>query len=197
MPQVRHLVVPAGTGVRRQVGRNQRQVECAVAAELRRGSHHTWPAGKPAGLLGARPQVRSRCGRQPAVQLVEAASGTHCGHRSGQSPPRRSGVVDAVGADRLDACPHSKLAQRVVALAVERVAVVPQLDEHVPATCRVNEQIELCSRRAWSPGSQRSADGALAMPGQDHPLVTMLGHRSQELVGSKARRVLSARHLGC
>ena len=143
MPQVRHLVMTVGTGVRRQVGCDQRQVECAVAAELRSSAHHTRPAGEPAGLLGTGSHVCCSCWRQPAVQIVEAAPGAHSGHGSGQSPPRGGGVVDTVGADRLDAGPHRQRSQRVVALAVERVAVVPQLDEDVVTADGFNEAAEL------------------------------------------------------
>ena len=51
--------------------------------------------------------------------------------------------MDTVGADRLDASPHRQLGQRVVPLAVERVAVIPQLDEDVVTADGFDEAAEL------------------------------------------------------
>ena len=139
--------------------------------------------------------------RQPAIELVEAATGAHGGHCGGQPPARRGGVVDTVGADRLDAGSDGQLGQCVVALAVERVAVIPQLDEDVVAACCFDEPVELCCCGARSPcgsfGHECCRDSALAVPGEDRPLVTVRRRGHQEIAHTETRSVLAARHLGC
>jgi hypothetical protein len=55
------------------------------------------------------------------------------------------GVVDVVGGHALDADPVGDLDQRVVAGRVDRVAVVPQLDQHPVAPERAHQPLELAA----------------------------------------------------
>ena len=112
LPQPAHLGVAGGAGTGRQVGRHQRQVEGARPAELGGPLHHAGVAGEAAGLLGARAQVGGGRGRQPAVELVQAAPGPHRGQGGGQRTAGRGGVVDVVGGHHLDPGPRSASAAR-------------------------------------------------------------------------------------
>ena len=52
------------------------------------------------------------------------------------------GVVHVVRRDHLDPGAHRDLRERVVAVPVERIAVIPQLDEHPVAPERVDQLVE-------------------------------------------------------
>ena len=103
LAQVLHLgerrpsAVGHGNGGR--LGRHQRQVERRGPADLGRELDHARVAGEPARLLGTAAQVRAGRGRQPRVELVEAAPGPHRGDRRGERALRGRGVVDVVGGD--------------------------------------------------------------------------------------------------
>ena len=78
--------------------------------------------------------------------VVEAAPVTDRGQGVGQSTVGRGGVAHRVGAYRLHAPAHPELGQGVVAVAVQRVAVVPQLHEHVASTGRADQPVQLAGR---------------------------------------------------
>ncbi len=79
-----HLVEAVGARVGRQLGGDEGQVEGAGPTQLRSPLDHTRVAGEAAGLLGPRPQVGAGGGREPAIELVEAAAGAHCSQGGGQ-----------------------------------------------------------------------------------------------------------------
>ncbi len=110
-------------------------------------------------------------GRQPAVELVEAAAGTDGGHGTGQPPTLWRGVVDVVGDDRLDAAAGGQVGQCVVARGVQRVAVVPELDlDMAPAEHR-DQPVELAACGVEPVSHQRAGDTALAATGEHQPVV--------------------------
>ncbi len=105
--QVGHLGEAVGArGTAAASGRHELQVEGAGPAQLGRPLDRAGPAGEAAGLLVARAQVGAGAGRQPAVELVEAAPGPDGGHGGGQPTPGRGGVVGVGGGDDVDAGPH-------------------------------------------------------------------------------------------
>ena len=141
LAQPRHLVVTVGHGVVGQARRRELQVE-ARARDVDGPFDRARPAREPPLLLGRGTQVRERSGRQPAVDLVERPAGAHRGERGAKRPARRCGVVHVVRRDHLDAGAHRDLRERVVAVAVERIAVIPQLDEHPIAPERVDQLVQ-------------------------------------------------------
>ena len=91
VPQPAHLGVAGGGRPRRQVGRHQGQVEGAVPAQLGGPLDHAGVAGEAAGLFGPAAQVGRGRGRQPAVDVVQAAPGPHRGQGGGQPAAGRGG----------------------------------------------------------------------------------------------------------
>ena len=139
---------PGGHGNGGRLRRHQRQVERRRPTDLGRELDHTRVAQEPAGLLGTAAQVRAGRGRQPRVELVEAAPGAHRGDRGGQPALRGRGVVHVVGGDAAHVVAGGQLGQRVVAHRVERVAVVPQLDQHPVAPEQLDQP---CAARGPRP----------------------------------------------
>ena len=176
-----HAAVELGAGERREVRGDEGQVERRRPADLARQLDDTRVPGETAALLDARSEVGAGARREPGVELVEAAPGPHRGDGGGELSLRRGGVVHVVGGDALDADAVGDLDQRVVARRVDRVAVVPQLDEHPVASEGAHQPLELapCGRRPVV--EQRLRDGALAAPGEHprHPghLVGHVGER--------------------
>ena len=82
---------------------------------------------------------------------------------------RGGGVVHVVGGDHLDAGARRDRGERVVAVPVERVAVVPQLHEHAVAPERGDEPVERAARRGRDRREQRARHRALAAPGEHEP----------------------------
>ena len=142
--------------------RRELQVEGARARDLDRALDRARPAREPAQLLGGAAQVRERPGRQPTVDLVERAAGTHRGERGRERTARGRGVVHVVRRDHLDAGPQRDLRERVVAMPVERIAVIPQLDEHAIATERVDQLAPAPCAAAAGP-SRCSAAGTVPL----------------------------------
>ncbi len=153
--EVLHLGEPGRARERRQLRRDERQVERRRPADLGRPLDHARVAPEPLGLLGPRAQMRSRRRRQPRVDLVEAAARSHRGERRRQPALGRGGVVDVVRRHALDTLAMGELDEGVVAGRVERVAVVPQLDEHPIAPERVDQPEQLASSRSRPVGDQR------------------------------------------
>jgi hypothetical protein len=108
--------------------------------------------------------------RQPTVQLVERATCAHRGERGGQPPAMRGGVVDVVGRHRVDPASGAEPHQGVIAGRVERVAVVPDLDQHVVPAERLDQAVELVGRCRWPALDQRIGHRALAAAGEDQPM---------------------------
>ena len=134
LPQVAHLGVAVGAGEGREGRRDQRQVEGGRPPDLGRPLHRAGVAGEAAGHLRPRAQVGATGGRQPGVQLVQAAPGPHRGQRGGEGPVGRGGVVDVAAGDAGHVVAGGQLGQGVVAGRVQGVPVVPQLDgDPVPA----------------------------------------------------------------
>ena len=107
---------------------------------------------------------------QPRVELVEAAPGAHGGERGGQAALGRRGVVDVVGGDAAEVVAGGELGEGVVARRVERIAVVPQLDEHPVAAERLDQALQLASGGGRPIGDERRRHRTLAAPGE-HPHV--------------------------
>ncbi len=105
-------------------------------------------------------------GGQPRVELGEAAAGADGGEGGGQTALRRRGVVGVGGGDATDVAPDGELGEGVVAGGVERVAVVPQLDEDAVAPERLDQAIELAGCGGRSVGDQGGGDSALAAAGE-------------------------------
>ena len=69
------------------------------------------------------------------------------GEGGGEAALRRVGVVDVGGGDAADGALGGELGEGVVACRVERVAVIPQLDEHAVAPEGFDELVELAGCR--------------------------------------------------
>ena len=78
--------------------------------------------------------------------------------------------MDVVGRHALDALAVGEFDERIVPGGVERVAVVPQLDEHPVAPERVDQAEQLAARRSRAVGHQCGGHRSLAAPGE-HPAV--------------------------
>ena len=139
--QIGGLVEAVGARVRRQLRRHQRQAERALPPEPGRGLHHSGVAGEAPGLLGAGAQMGPTPGTEPAVVVVEVAPVADRGQGVGQAAVGRRGVAHRVGAHRLHSPAHPELGQGVVAVGVQRVAVVPQLHEHVAGAGRADQPV--------------------------------------------------------
>ena len=154
-----------------QLGRGEAEVERARRRDLERALDRAGPAREPALLLGRAAQVRERRRRQPAVDLVERAPGTDGGERGRQGPLTGRGVVHVVGGDHVDGRRRRHLGERVVAVPVERIAVVPQLDQHAVASEGGDEPVEGAPGRGGAVVEKRARDRALAAPGEHEPRV--------------------------
>ena len=131
-------------------------------------------AQEPAGLLGTAAQMGTGRCRQPRVELVEAAPGTHRGDGRGQLALRRRGVVHVVGGDAGQVVARRQLGQRIVARRVERVAVIPQLDHHTVAAEQLDQPLQLLRCCRGTVVDERRGHRTLAATGE-HP--TVAGHR--------------------
>ncbi len=156
---------------RRQLRGDERQVERRRPADLGGQLDDARIAGEAAVLLGARAQVGAGGGRQPRVELVQAAPGAHRGDRGGQAPLGGGGVVDVVGGHALDMLTVGEFGKGVVAGRVERIAVVPQLDEHPVAPERLDEALQLAAGGRGTVGDEGGRYRTLAAAGE-HPTVT-------------------------
>ncbi len=185
--EVGHLVEPVGAGERRQLGSDEGQIEGVAAAERGGGFDHPGEAGEPAGLLVATAQVGEARRRQPAVELVEAAPGADRGQGGRQRAGRGGRVVHVVRRHDRQALRRGELGERVVAVRVERVAVVPQLyDDPVPAE-RTDQPLQLAAGRGGAVGGESGGDRSLAAAGEHAPVA---GTDVGEVAEGEARRAL-------
>ena len=127
---------------------------------------------------------------QPGVELVEAAACAHGGDRRRQLALGGCGVVDVVGGDALDADTVGDLGEGVVAGRVDRVAVVPQLDQHTVAPEGAHQPLELAARGRRAVVEQRRRHGTFAAPGE-RP------HHAAGGVGDVGQRELRRPLLAC
>jgi hypothetical protein len=114
-PQVAHLGVVLRAGEGWELGSHQRQVEGGRPPDLGRPLHRAGVAAEAAGHLRPRAQVGATGGRQPGVELVQAAPGPHRGQRGGEGPVGRGGVVGVAAGDAGDVVAGGQLGQGVVA----------------------------------------------------------------------------------
>ena len=194
MAEVLHLgqLPAADLGARegRQVRCHERQVERSGSADLAGEFDHAGVAGEASELFGAGSEVGAGRAGEPGVDLVETAAGPDRGDRRGESPLRRGGVVHVVGGDALDTGAVGDLDERVVASRVDRVAVVPQLDEHPVASERSDHLLQLTTRCRRPVGHQRRRHRPFATAGQDPAQAT-------DLVGDVGERELRRTLLPC
>jgi hypothetical protein len=154
-----------------QLGRGEAEIERARRGDVECALDRAGPAREPALLFCCATQVRERRRREPAVDLVERASSADGGERGRERPLSRSGVMHVVGGDHVDGRRCRQFGQRVVAVPVERVAVVPQLDQHAVAAERGNEPVEGAPGRGGAIVEKRARDRALAASGEHEPRV--------------------------
>ena len=151
-------------------------------------------------------QLGERRRGQPPVDLVEGAPGPDGGERGGERPVLGRRVVDVVRRDDLDTDAGRDRGERVVAVPVERVPVIPELDEHPVPPERGDETLEGATGRGRAVAEQRAGHGTLAAAGQDHPRVVRATRptgagvhagagRVGEPVEREARRALLPREL--
>ena len=164
--QVGHLAQSVGTGKRRQRRGDELEVERRGTADLGGQLDRSRVAGEAALLLPPGAQVGPGSGGQPRVELGEAAAGADGGEGGGQTTLRRGGVVGVGGGDATDVALDGELGEGVVAGGVERVAVVPQLDEDAVAPERLDQAIELAGCGGRSVGDQGGGYSALAAAGE-------------------------------
>ena len=112
-------------------------------------------------------------GREPAVEVVQAAPGPYGGHGRGQPPARGRGVVGVGGGHDVDAGLDGDLGQGVVAGRVERVPVIAQLHGHVGAAEGGDQRVELAGGGGRPVTLEGRRHGALAATGEDEPVVTV------------------------
>ena len=142
-------------------------------------------------LLEAGPQVRGRRRGQPTVELVEAATRADGRERGRERALRLLRVVHVVRGDALDVRSRRDLDERVVAGGVERITVIPQLDEHVvlPEQCDEIGERSPCRRRTVT--NERGGNRALAATGEHDPVVVVqlrqLGQRVERACPSRVR----------
>ncbi len=106
---------------------------------------------------------------EPPVDLVERAAGADRGERGGERSLRGGGVVHVVRRDDLDPGLGRDQPELVVAVPVDGVTVVPQLDQYTVATERRDQLIERAPGRGRAVAQQRRGHGALATAGEDEP----------------------------
>ena len=169
LPQPAHLVVAGRDGKVRQVGGGHGQVEGAGPGDLDGTFDSAGPAGEAAVLLGGGTEVGAGRRREPPVEGVERPAGPDGGQGGGQRPLPRCGVVDVVGRHHPDTGPGGQRGQGVVAGPVERVPVVPQLDQHPLRAEGVDEATEGVLGGGRSMVDEGFGDGALAAAGEHEP----------------------------
>ncbi len=179
LAQPARLVVTGRHGVRRQVRRDEREVEGTLGGQLRRGAHSLRVTAVPGEHLPRRPQVAAGTAWQPAVHVLQARPGTDGGERCRQVGVGGRRVVDVARSHQRQPGRGCDLGEGVVAVAVPRVAGVGDLDRDVVPPEEDHEAIELGARRSEVEACrrvpahgplERVPDGALAAAGEHEPL---------------------------
>ena len=181
-----------GARERRQRRGDERQVERRRPADLGGQLDDAGIAGEAAALLGARAEVGAGRRRQPRVELGEAAARPDGGEGRRQAALRRRGVVGVGGGDAADVVAGGELGEGVVARRVERVAVVPQLDEHAVAPERLDQPVQLAACGGRAVVHERARHCALAAAGE-HPHVA--GRGAGDVAERELRRPLLPRQV--
>ena len=160
----------------------QPQIEGARLGDLDGAFHRPGPTGETARLFRRAPQPGERGGGKPAVDLVKGAARPDRGQRGGEWALRARRVVDVVGRDDLDPGAGGNLGQGVVAVTVDRIAVIPQLDKDSVTSEPLDEAIQRSARRGGSVSEQRPGHGPLATA-REHPprLVRTVGSTTGEV----------------
>ena len=88
-----------------------------------------------------------------------------------------------------------QLGQPVVARRVERVAVIPELNEHISGADDVDQLIEDPPRNSRTVGHQWTGDQTFSPSGENRPLVDVTRRCLEKLPRGQTRRALLPRHL--
>ena len=129
---------------------------------------------------------------EPAVDLVEAATGPQRGQCGSESLPIHRVVVHVAGGEEGEAGPGRQLGEGLVAHRVTGQPVVPQLDGHVGGAEVGGEPLQRPAGCGHTPVRQGPRHRPLAAAGEDQPVVT--GARPAE--GNEALVVDPGRILG-
>ena len=105
---------------------------------------------------------------KPGIGRVETAARPDGGGDRGEIGVGGSGVIDVVRRDALHTDAMGDLHEGVVAVVIERIAVVPYLDEHTIASESVDESLQFNARRRRAVSHQRARHQTAAATGQ-HP----------------------------
>ena len=175
LAQPRHLVVPERHRIVGQVRRRELQVEGALLARSRRCVRPR-PASARTGAAVRRRCASARTARRAASRRSRRANG-------GRAPPRAHAPAGGAPGWRSARCwwrsPRrrariARLHERVVAMTVERIAVVPELDQHTDRD-RTRRRA-LADARSAAAGPSRTQCGrhrALAASGEHEPVVVV------------------------
>ncbi len=105
---------------------------------------------------------------KPGVGRVETAARPDGGGDRGEIGVGGSGVIDVVRRDALHTDAMGDLHEGVVAVVIDRVAVVPDLDEDAIASESVDEALQFNARRRGAVSHQRAGHQTATPTGQ-HP----------------------------
>ena len=174
--QVRHLVERPTVGAGRaregwKARRHEREVERGRTTDGRSGCDGSRIAGEAALLLGAAAQVGHSRSGEPRVEIVEAPTGTDRGDGGGESTLRRRGVVHVVGGDTGEVVTGGEFGEGVVAHGIDRVAVVPEFDDHSLAPEQPDQPPQFTSSGLRALGREGGRHRSLAAP-REHPRMT-------------------------
>ena len=170
LPQPRHRRVPLRHGRLGQRGLRAPQRKGELVGEAHGARDRAGVPAEAARHLGARPQVRARVRREPAVELVEAPVRPHRGDRSRQVHPFGHGVVHVVRREDRQPALRGERGEQIVVAGVGGAAVVDEFDVHRVAPEALDEPIERIGSRGGAPGCQCLPHGALAASGQHSPV---------------------------
>ncbi len=185
-PKPDRLALPRSQRKVRQPGCDQRQIESEFRAELGRLSHRSGKSRETYRHLRRRPQVSPSRGRQPAVQVIKAAPGPHSRQRRRQPGSGRGCVMHVVRGDEPAPVRRGDARERVVAVAVMRIILIPQFDGYVVPAEQRRQRVQRTPSRLRAGRDQRAGDTALAASGEHLPVPACPGRESLELDGQPA-----------
>ena len=113
----------------------------------------------------------SRRGWEVGVDPIEAGPLPHRSQGVRQPPTSRAVVADVIGGHHVDAHPIGDANEVVVADRVERMAMVPDLDEHVRCAERRGQPFELSLGRRRPLLHQRPRHHPTRRPGENDPVL--------------------------
>ena len=169
LAQPTHLVEALRTREWRELWCHQGQVKSTSPSNLDATFDNPGITTKPMRLFCAGSQMgRSSC-RQVCIDGIHAGSFSYCGKCSGELTSFRRVILHSVRGNDLDTCHGSDLDQFVVASRIQRVPVVPDLDQHMVAPEGADQLFEFASRCSWPFLDQGLWHRSPSCPGQDHP----------------------------